>query len=336
MIQELPIVGITMGDAAGIGPEVVAKIAGETRLRDEARVLVIGDAQLQGEALSLIGSSMQVHAIRDVGEARFDAGCLDVLDIPVLRGYAVPHGQADARCGEASVAYVQHACRLALAGAIHATTSAPVNKEAVHLAGYQYAGQTEMFAEACSVTNYAMMLVSGHLRLLFVTNHLPLKEVSGKITQVRVYNIIKLAYDALATAADPAPVIAVAGLNPHAGDGGALGREEIEEIIPAIRQALADGMASVTGPLPPDTVFLGARDGRYAAVISMYHDHGSTAMKLLSFQQIVTVLVGLPIIRTSVGHGTAFDIAGQGIAEHGNLLEAALVAARMAKAQSGI
>lgn len=332
MTHELPIVGITMGDAAGISPEIVAKIAGEAPLRAVARILVIGDAQLQGEALSSIGSPLRVRAIRDTAEACFDDGCLDVLDLPALHDYAVPRGQADARCGEASVAYVQCACRLALAGAIHATTSAPVNKEAVHLAGYHYAGQTEMFAEACGTSKYTMMLVSGQLRLLFVTNHLPLREVCGKITQARVYDIIKLAYDALATP-DTAPVLAVAGLNPHAGDGGALGREEIDEIIPAINRAHAEGMTSVIGPLPPDTVFLGARDGRYAAVISMYHDHGSTAMKLQGFQQIVTVLVGLPIIRTSVGHGTAFDIAGQGIAAHGNLCEAALVAARMASAR---
>ena len=330
MTQQLPIIGITMGDAAGIGPEIVAKIVGDAQLRAEARVLVIGDARIQQQALSLIGSPMQVHPISEVGEARFDAGSLDVLDLPELQGYAVPCGQADARCGAASVAYVQCACRLALAGTIHATTSAPVNKEAVHLAGYNYAGQTEMFAEACGTSKYTMMLVSGQLRLLFVTNHLPLKEVCGKITQARVYDIIKLAYAALATPGT-APVLAVAGLNPHAGDGGALGREEIEEIIPAIERAHAEGMTSVIGPLPPDTVFLGARDGHYAAVISMYHDHGTTAMKLLGFQQIVTVLVGLPIIRTSVGHGTAFDIAGRGIAEHGNLLEAALVAARLAK-----
>jgi 4-hydroxythreonine-4-phosphate dehydrogenase len=323
-----------MGDAVGIGPELTAKIVQEPRLRDEARILVIGDAPLMRKALALIHSSMEVHAIQDVKAARFEDGRLDVLDLPVLHDYVVPCGKADARCGEAAVAYVKRACQLALEGAIQATTSAPVNKEAVHLAGYSYAGQTEMFAEACGTTQYAMMLVSGNLRLLFVTNHLPLKEVCAKITPERVYGIIKLAYDALKTPGKP-PKIAVAGLNPHAGDGGALGREEIEAISPAIQRAQADGMTTVIGPLPPDTIFLGARDGRYDAVISMYHDHGSTAMKLLGFQQIVTVLVGLPIIRTSVGHGTAFDIAGRGIADHGNLLEAALVAARMAQARAG-
>ena len=159
----------------------------------------------------------------------------------MLRGHTVRRGKVDARCGEAAVAYVKCACQLALGGAIHATTSAPLNKEAMHLAGFHYAGQTEICAEACGVKRCAMMLVSGNIRLLFVTNHVPLQEVSGKITQDNVYGVIKLAYDALETPAK-SPVIAVAGLNPHAGDGGALGHEEIEQIIPAIERAKADGM----------------------------------------------------------------------------------------------
>ena len=333
MHAQRPIIGITMGDVAGIGPEIVAKIVQEPRLRAAARLLVIGDAKVMEEAVSLVGAALQIRPIKRVAEARFEESRLDLLDVPVLRGHAVRRGEVDARCGEAAVAYVKCACQLALEGAIHATTSAPLNKEAMHLAGFHYAGQTEILAEACGVKRCAMMLVSGNIRLLFVTNHVPLQEVSGKITQDSVYGVVKLAYDALKTP-NKSPVIAVAGLNPHAGDGRALGRDEIDKIIPAIERAKADGMTGVVGPLPPDTIFLAARDGRYDAVISMYHDHGSTAMKLLGFQRVVTVLVGLPIIRTSVGHGTAFDIAGKGIADHNNLLEAALAAADMANARA--
>ena len=283
------------------------------------------------DALPSAGAALRLHVIETVEQARFDEGSLDVLDMPVLHGQTIEKGHADPRCGEASVAFVKRACQLALDGEIQATTSAPVNKEAVHLAGYNYGGQTEIFAEMCGVKDYAMMLASGDLRLLFVTNHLPLQDVSAKD---RVYTVIKLAYDALRLQESEPPTIAVAGLNPHAGDGGLLGREEIDEIIPAITQAQAEGMSTVIGPVSPDTVFRGVLDGKYDAVISMYHDHGSTAMKLLGFQHLVTVLVGMPIIRTSVGHGTAYDIAGQGIADHTNLLEAALMAAEMAKARS--
>lgn len=334
MRKDKPVIGVTMGDAAGIGPEITAKVFAEPRLRAETRPLVIGDAGVMTNAVADLGLDLKVRSIDSVADAEFAPGQIDVLNLPVLSDYEVPLGKADPRCGEASVAYVKKACQLALDGEIAATTSAPVNKEAVHLAGYSYGGQTEMVAEACGVTNYAMMLISGNLRLLFVTNHIPLSAVSEKVTKERVYNVVKLAYDALSSPGVQ-PVIAVAGLNPHAGDGGLLGREDIERIVPAIEQAHAEGMASVVGPLPPDTIFIGARDGKYDAVISMYHDHGSTAMKLLGFQQIVTLLVGMPIIRTSVGHGTAYDIAGQGIADHGNLLEAVLVAADVAKRKGG-
>ncbi len=332
MAAERPILGITMGDPAGIGPEIVAKIAAEPRLRAAARLLVIGDARVMREALSLVGSAWQLRPVQSVADAHFEDAGLDLLDVPVLGEHLIRPGVAEAHCGAAAVTYVKCACKLAIEGAIHAITSAPLNKEAMYLSGFHYAGQTEILAEACGVKRCAMMLVSGNIRLLFVTNHVPLNEVSGKITQDNVYGVIRLAYDALQTPTK-SPVIAVAGLNPHAGDGGALGREEIERIIPAIERAHADGMTSVVGPLPPDTIFLAARDGRYDAVISMYHDHGSTAMKLLGFQRIVTVLVGLPIIRTSVGHGTAFDIAGKAVADHTNLLEAALLAAELASAR---
>lgn len=329
-----PIVGITMGDAAGIGPEIVAKIFADPRLWAHARPLVIGDARVMADALPLAPAELRLHTIETIEEARFEAGLVEVLDIQVLHGHPIQKGQADARCGEASVTFVKRACQLALEGQIQATTSAPVNKEAMHLAGYDYGGQTEIFAEMCQVKHYTMMLESGNRRLLFVTNHLPLKEVSRNITKERVHSVIKLAYDALCRHGLTPPTIAVAGLNPHAGDGGLLGREEIDEIIPAIIRAQTEGMTTVIGPFPPDTVFLGLQNGKYDAVISMYHDHGCTAMKLLGFQHIVTVLVGLPIIRTSVGHGTAYDITGEGIADPTNLLEAVLAAARLAETSS--
>ncbi|MBI4243743.1 MAG: 4-hydroxythreonine-4-phosphate dehydrogenase PdxA [Planctomycetes bacterium] len=320
-----PILGITMGDAAGIGPEVVAKVFAERKLWEHSSPLVIGDSKIMENAISLAKTKLKLHLIEEINEARFEEGTMDILEIPVLKGYNVKIGKVDPKCGEASVTYVKTACQLALEGKIHATTSAPVNKEAMHAAGYNYEGQAEIFAEMCKVKNYTMMLMSGNVRLFFVTNHLPLKEVVNKIDKNRVYTIIKLANKALIRQGLKEPKIAVSGLNPHAGDGGLLGQEEIQEIAPAIKQAQAERITAI-GPIPPDTVFIMAREGRYDAVISMYHDHGTTAMKLLGFKNIVTVLVGLPIIRTSVGHGTAFDIAGKGIADHTNLLEATLVA----------
>ena len=319
-----------MGDAAGIGPEIVAKVFTEKSIWAESSPLVIGDKKIMEDAISVTKVRLKLNTIEKINQARFEEGTINILEVPVLKGYNVDIGKVNPKCGEASVAYVKLACRLALNREIDTTTSAPVNKEAMHAAGYNYEGQTQIFAEICNVKDYAMMLISGNLRLFFVTNHLPLKEVSSKIRKGRIYTVIGLAHQALLMQGIDKPRIAVSGLNPHSGDGGLLGQEEIEEITPAIKQAQSEGMTAI-GPVPPDTVFIMAKEGKCDAVISMYHDHGTTAMKLLGFKNIVTVLVGLPIIRTSVGHGTAFDIAGKGIADHANLLEAALVAVRMAK-----
>lgn len=334
MSVDKPIVAITMGDAAGIGPEITAKVFAEPALREECRPLVIGDAMTMKKVLPIAGIYPEVNAVRDVGDAQFAAGSVDVLEVPALKGRTAEFGKADPACGAASIAYVRCACELALAGRIEATTSAPTNKESMKLSGHDYKGQTEIFAEICKTTNYAMMLISGNLRLVFVTNHIPLREVSARVKKEKVLAVIKLANEALILQGISSPKIAVAGLNPHSGDGGALGTEEIEQITPAISEAQSQDISAI-GPVPPDTVFIGARDGKYDAVISMYHDHGSTGMKLLGFRSIVTVLIGIPIVRTSVGHGTAFDIAGKGIADHHNLLEAALVAARMARVMRG-
>jgi len=328
-ISICPVIGITMGDAAGIGPEITAKIFSEKKLFDFCRPLVIGDARVMDKAISVTAANVKINRIKDISQACFRCGLMDVLHIAGVDPAEIKMGQVNAKCGKAAVEYVKKAGEMAMAGLIDATVSAPLNKEAMRAAGYHYEGQTQIFAELTDTKNYAMMLVMGTLRMFMVTNHMALREACDRITKEKVLSVIKLADRALRDMKIKEPGIAVSGLNPHAGEGGLFGKEEIEQIIPAIESAKRLGINAI-GPVPPDAVFVQAKDGKYDAVLSMYHDHGTMAMKLLGFGSVVTVLVGLPIIRTSVGHGTAFDIAGQGVADESNLLEAVKMAAQIA------
>jgi 4-hydroxythreonine-4-phosphate dehydrogenase len=237
-------------------------------------------------------------------------------------------GEVAPALGEAAVHYTREAARLAMAGEIDGIVSAPLNKEAMRAAGHHYEGATEIFAEIAGVKRYAMMLLLGDMRLMLLTNHMALREACDKVTQARVYEKIMLGHETLVEQGVARPRVAVSALNPHAGEGGLFGREEIEEIQPAIERARAEGVDAL-GPVPADTVFVKAKQGMYDVTIALYHDQGLGAVKLLGFGTVVTLLAGLPFIRTSTGHGTAFDIAGKGIADHVNLLEAIRVAAEL-------
>jgi 4-hydroxythreonine-4-phosphate dehydrogenase len=228
--------------------------------------------------------------------------------------------------GAAAVHYTRAAARMAIAGDVAGIVSAPLNKEAMRDAGFHYEGATEIFAEEAGVKRYAMVLLLGEMRLMLLTNHMSLREACDKVTKARVYEKIMLGHEALVGQGIDRPRVAVSALNPHAGEGGLFGREEIDEIIPAVEQARAEGVNAI-GPVPADTVFYKAKQGMYDMTIALYHDQGLGAVKLLGFGTVVTLLVGLPFIRTSTGHGTAFDIAGKGIADHANLLESIRIAA---------
>jgi len=314
-----PIIGITLGDVAGIGPEVVFKALGETSVLRECCPLVIGDiAGIRDQ-----GSGIRV--IKEVGQARFEAGAINVLDIGNELG-EFKVGQVNEVTGAAAVSYIKKAVELALKGEIKAVVTAPISKEAINLAGFSYPGHTELLAELTGTEDFAMMLACPTLRVVLATTHLPLAEVPGSLTQERIITVIRLTNKALIQLGISNPKIAVAGLNPHAGEGGLFGKEEEEIIAPSVKVAREEGL-NVEGPYPPDTVFRLKSD----AVVVMYHDQGLIPIKLLAFEEAVNVTLGLPIIRTSPDHGTGFDIAGKNLANPASMIEAIKLAVKMVK-----
>ena len=323
-----PTVAITMGDAAGIGPEITVKALADPRVRTWCEPLVLGDRGVLEDAARQAGVAFRFAPVQGPGTGRREDGTVALLDYANVDRARLQMGVLDPALGAAAVHYTREAARLALANALDAVVSAPLNKEAMRAAGFDYEGATAIFAEVAGVTRHAMVLLLGEMRLLLLTNHMSLREACAKVTKARVYEKILLAHEALVEQGIAAPRIAVSALNPHAGEGGLFGREEMDEIEPAIAAARAAGVNAI-GPVPADIVFFKTKQGMYDLTIALYHDQGLGAVKLLGFGTVVTLLVGLPFIRTSTGHGTAFDIAGKGIADHTNLVEAIRVAAEL-------
>lgn len=330
--MDKPIIGITMGDAAGIGPEIIVKTFNNNEVYSYARPIVIGDSRIIRNALKVAKAEhLQVNSVGKVAEARFIKNVIDVIDLENIEPSQFKTGQISKVCGKAAIQYLEKAVKLAMNKEIDGITTAPINKEAIHKAGYRFQGHTELLAARTKTKKYAMMFVSDHLWVMLVTTHLPIKKVSGKINRKKVLETIKLAHETLLKVRQKKPRIAVAGLNPHAGEGGIFGKEEMKYIAPAIAEAKRCGI-DVKGPISPDGVFYLANIGMFDIVIAMYHDQGLIPLKLLSFNRSVNVTVGLPIVRTSVDHGTGFDIAGKGWANPTSLLEAIKVASHLAKA----
>jgi len=329
-----PIIGITMGDAAGIGPEVVVKALAVPEIYEICRPLVIGDASALAQAVKATQAAVTLRAVDDVQDARFEVGTVDVLDLKNLDVPSIAMGAVNRATGKAAVEYVERAVNLAVRHEIHAIATAPLNKEAINLAGYHYQGHTEILADLTKTHNYAMMLAAGALRVIHVTTHVAMREACDLINRDRVLNTILLAHETLTAMGIPHPRIAVAGLNPHAGESGLFGREEQDHITPAIQEAVARGI-NAQGPLPPDTVFLKAAKTAFDIVVAMYHDQGHIPVKLLGFDSGVNITLGLPIIRTSVDHGTAFDIAGTGVANPTSMIEAIKTAVDFARHRFG-
>ena len=332
-----PLLGITMGDPAGVGPEIIARACGEPAVRATSRPVVIGSAETMAEALALVGSPLRLHAIGDVGACGWRDGDLEVLDLGNVDMPALPRGQASAAAGRAAYAYIARAVELARARRIDAIVTAPVNKEALAAAGVPHSGHTEILAELSNTRDYAMLLMGRELRVIHVTTHVALRRVPELVTRDRVLTTIRLAQRTMEGLGRPHPRIAVAGLNPHAGEEGLFGDEEKLAITPAIEDARRDGLR-VFGPLPADTLFSRARGGEFDIVVAMYHDQGHVPVKTLGFHYDektktwtglsgVNVTVGLPFLRVSVDHGTAFDRAWKGIANHESMVEAIEVAA---------
>lgn len=320
---------ITMGDAAGIGPELILKLYAEGLPHP---AVVYGDAGVLQRASEDLGLS---HRLRIVALATPGTGSRQG-DIGVLnRWHPLPHdlpaGRVDARAGRGAYEYLCHAIDDALDGRVRALVTAPLNKLAMQAAGLDFPGHTEILAERTGTTDFAMMLANAELRVILATIHVPLSAVPDSLNAESQRRIIDLADHACRSEGIARPRIAVAGLNPHAGEGGRFGDEEARHILPAIRRAQADGLA-VSGPWPGDTVFMRARRGEFDIVVAQYHDQGLIPVKYLGLDEGVNITVGLPFVRTSVDHGTAFDIAGQGIADPASLRAAMRMALRMSAA----
>jgi 4-hydroxythreonine-4-phosphate dehydrogenase len=324
----LPRIGITMGDPAGIGPEVVLKAVAEEEVRRVCVPVIIGDAQL----LAHTARTLDLQCGYDI--VRFDERLPDQISEPVIfhldnvSGHIEP-GIESGAAGKAAGGYIEAAVGLCAAGSVDAITTAPINKRALFLGGYSFPGHTEFLAHLTSTEEYAMAFVASNLRIVLLSTHVPLAEAIRMVERERIIRITRLAHRELRRWGIEKPRIAVAALNPHGAEGGLFGIEEASEIVPAVEACQGvDGM-DVRGPYSADTVFLRASRGEFDAVVACYHDQAMIPVKCMSFGEAVNVTLGLPFIRTSVDHGTAFDIAGKGLAEHSSMLAAITLAAEL-------
>lgn len=314
-----PLLAITMGDAAGSGPEIITKALTDTEVRAICRSVVIGDAATMREALEITGVPGEVRAIEKLAEASFQDGIIEVIDLHNIQLDHLTRGRVDPMAGRAAYDYIKLATSTTLAGESDAMVTSAINKEALNKAGYHYDGHTQLLAELCGVPEVAMMLVSGNLRVSHVSTHVSLLQAIKRVRPERILTVLRLTDEAVRQMGVAEPRLVVAGLNPHSGEGGLFGDEEIKYIAPAMEEARRQGM-NVTGPLPPDSVFFRTSEGQFDAAIAMYHDQGHIAVKMLGITHGVNVTLGLPIIRTSVDHGTNFGKAGKGTADPTSLI----------------
>ena len=324
-----PLLAITMGDAAGIGPEVTAKALQDEWVYRHTRPLVVGSAAAMNDALALTGAEGAVRVVHSPEDARGDYGAIEVLDIENLDYARISYGQLSPAAGKAAVEWILRAGELAAQRRVQAIATAPINKEACSLAGFSDVGHMEIFQSQTGARDVATMLMAGSLRVVHLTTHRSLRVACDHVTRANVLAKLTLTDRCFREWGFAAPRIGVAALNPHASDGGLLGDEEALQIAPAVQDARQSGI-DATGPVPADTVFNQAIDGRYDAVLAMYHDQGHIPIKVHDWARSVSVNLGLPFVRTSVDHGTAFDIAGKGIADHVSMLEAIRVAVSLA------
>jgi len=328
-VSARPIVAITMGDPAGVGPEITARALAREEVWDCCRPLVVGDAGVLKQAIAVVAAPLTPHQIDDANDAYFDPAAPDVLDLHNVNPAELQPGAVSAAAGRAAVDYIEQAAELAQAGMVDGIATGPINKAALKEAGVPYIGHTELLAALTGEERVTTMLATPGLRAVHVTRHVPLGEVAAYITRERVLETIRLTDAGLKDMGIPHPRVAVAALNPHGGDEGLIGREEIEAIGPAVEAAQAVGI-DAHGPIPADSVFFRAIQGEFDVVVAMYHDQGHIPIKTHGFERSVTVTLGLSIVRTSVDHGTAFDIAWQGVAHEESMVEAIRLAAQMA------
>lgn len=335
-----PILAITMGDPAGIGPEIVVRALCRREVYEMCRPIVTGDAEIIRMAVDLLGSDFSVNAVDRVADARFQYGVIDVFDLKCVDTSSFEYGKVAAQCGHAAFVSIRKAIDLAMAGEVDATVTAPLNKEALNLAGHHFDGHTEIYATFTHTKKYAMLLADEFLRVIHVSTHVPLRKACDLVRKERIMEVTELIDDACRQFGIDNPRIGIAGLNPHSSDNGLFGDEEALEIIPAVEELKSSGFL-VEGPVPPDTLFAKAKCGQYDGCVAMYHDQGHIPFKVVGFNwnkqtgkmesvKGVNITLGLPIIRVSVDHGTAFDVAGKGIASEDALLLSIDYATKMA------
>jgi 4-hydroxythreonine-4-phosphate dehydrogenase len=318
------IIAITMGDPASIGPEIAVKALLQENIHAICKPLIVGDAKVFEQIIDLLQLKASVNAIDKVADAKFEMGTIDVFDLKNMNLNELVFGQISAAAGHASFEAVTKAIELALAKEVDATVTGPINKKSINEAGHHFAGHTEIYAHYTGTKKYAMLLVEENMKVIHVSTHVSLRQACDLVKKERILEVTELLYNGMKSLGETNMKIGIAGLNPHAGDSGLFGTEDDLEILPAVEEAKRLGY-DVEGPIPPDTMFAKASTGAYGGVVAMYHDQGHIPFKLAGFKwnaekkmmdsvKGVNITMGLPIIRTSVDHGTAFEIAGKGIA----------------------
>lgn len=334
-------IAITMGDPAGVGPEIIVKALSHVEIYQKCIPIVVGDYAALADALRFCNLPIELHQVSEVAEAKGEFGNIDFISLNKIQPGGWEYKKNSAICGEASFQYVVYGIHLAMEGKVQAVVTAPINKESIHMAGYHYSGHTEIFAEYTGTKDFAMLLASRTLHVIHVSTHCSLREACDRVKKDRVLKVIRLAQEGMRQLGYQNPKIGVAGLNPHCSENGLFGTEEEQEIVPAIEEARKEGI-DVAGPESPDTVFVKCQAGQYDIVVAMYHDQGHIPLKLSGFKYDlqknkydsvsgINCTIGLPIVRTSVDHGTAFGKAGEGRANEESMMDAIFAGVEMAR-----
>ena len=324
-----PVIVVPIGDPAGIGPEIVAKALSKPEVADSANVIVVGDRQVMERAVALVGSRLTIRLISGPSEAVFGPGIMNLIDLNNIDQSIFEYGRVQEMCGRAAYAYIEKCIQLAMNHEADAVATTPINKEALHAAKVPFIGHTEIFGALTGSPDPLTMFETRGLRVFFLTRHKSLRDMLDDIKKEKIKNCVRECFKALERLGVTEGTMAVAALNPHCGEHGLFGREEVDEIEPAVRELQAEGY-NIAGPIGADSVFHQAALGRYNSVLSLYHDQGHIATKTLDFDRTISITNKMPILRTSVDHGTAFDIAGKGIASEISMVEAIVLAAKYA------
>ena len=329
MYMEKPIIAVTMGDPAGIGPEIVAKSIADKATYDVARCIVIGDKKVMEKAIEIVGADLKVNVVESPADGDYSYGVLNMIDLDNIDMSRFEYGKINAMCGQAAFDYIKKSIEITMDKQADAVATTPINKESLHAAEVDFIGHTEIFGALTGTADPLTMFETNGLRVFFLTRHKSLRDMLDDIKKDRIIDYVERCTDALRRLGVKEGTMAVAGLNPHSGEHGLFGWEEVKEIAPAVEELKERGF-NVAGPVPADSVFHQAAQGRFNSVLSLYHDQGHIATTTLDFDRTISITNGMPILRTSVDHGTAFDIAGKGIAGAVSMEEAIRLAAKYA------